>query len=115
MGIVNDHYLSSIRNWKNTSIAMHFNDGVHKYEDDFRIGIIDQNVTPNEDLRIREGIWIGLLDTVNRGLNERNELHFNHSTTCMPYTVPRIEEVRTLDLKAHRRNVLAPKCNPVRT
>jgi hypothetical protein len=116
------NHLSSIRNWKTTSIALHFNDGKHKVEEDFRIGILDHNVMLNEDLRIREGVWIGLLDSVNNGINQRNELsisidyqvftyfkHYNHSATCLPYILSQMEEVRTLDLKTYRINRLDPK------
>jgi hypothetical protein len=85
-----------------------------------KFGIIDQSQS-NKNLHIREGLWISTLQSVNRGINEREEAnkldyqamyyskHFQHSTTCLPFMTSRITNVSTLALKPYKRNPLKPR------
>ena len=66
------NHLSAIINWKDTSLANHFVTAGHTLTDHFKVGIIDQEINTLEEIHIREGVWIGLLNSVNNGLNERN-------------------------------------------
>ena len=110
------NHLSSIRNQKDTSIAKHFNQQHHDYQAHLKLGILDtQNVT-TEELKIREGVWIYLLDTITDGINQRDEsntqldfqalflqTHFRHSKTCLPYIIPTLTAQRPDDLQRFKR------------
>ena len=117
---INNH-LSNIRLWKNTSVAQHFLIEGHEISKHFRVAILD-NCKGGEATRIREGYWISALNTVNNGINLREESnltmdyqtimharHFQHSTTCLPYFLTNLMEVRTLSLQHYKRNLLNPK------
>jgi hypothetical protein len=116
------NHLSCIRNWRRTSVAVHFMQQNHNVNEHFKIGIID--VAPNNitNLRIREGFWIHALQTVSKGINQREESnlilnhsiinvakHFRHSLTCSPYIIPTLKDVFTDDLKQYKRVIIAPK------
>jgi hypothetical protein len=121
------NHLSSIRNGKNTSTARHFCNDQHNVDTHFKVGILDRDINSLDETKIREGVWIGILDSVNNGLNERNELliqldyqiftlfkHFNHSHTCLPYLTAHVNDVRTLNLNTHRRTLI-PRRTRART
>ena len=106
------NHLYNIRSEKNTSVAEHFTG--HNLND-LKIGILDTSQN-NEDLKIREGIWINILNTVANGINRREELyskmdyqtlaygkHFLHSRTCIPYFTTTLLSTLNLDLRAYRK------------
>jgi hypothetical protein len=67
------NHLSCIRNWRNTSVANHFIQADHVVQTDLKIGIIDMSPNNITNLCIREGFWINSLQTVSKGINEREE------------------------------------------
>jgi hypothetical protein len=105
------NHLHNIRTQKDTSVAHHFRD--HDLND-LRIGILDTSYN-YEDLQIKEGIWINILNTVARGINRREELyskmeyqtlaygkHYLHSRTCLPHFTATLLSTSNLDLRAYR-------------
>jgi hypothetical protein len=109
-------HLSNIRRFKNTSIARHFNSPDHIVQRDFKIAIIDA-ITPSiNGLNIREATWIHHLDTIAKGINEKDEArigldyqtlavaqHFRHSKTCLPKITSTIKDISTLSLNQYKR------------
>jgi hypothetical protein len=85
-----------------------------------KFAIVDESRS-NSNLHIREGFWISLLETVSRGINEREESnnidfqvltyskHFQHSKTCLPYMTSKVISTATLQLKNYKQNVLKPR------
>ena len=117
------NHLHNIKNWKNTSVAQHFMTAGHNIEDHFKVAIIDSSKVLI-DLKLREGVWMHVLNTVSDGINLRDEMrrnmdyqsiiyaqHFKHSRTCLPYFTHRIQQITTLDLKPYKRNPLKPHIN----
>jgi hypothetical protein len=102
--------------WKNTSVAQHFLMEGHEISKHFRVAIMD-NCKGGEAICIREWYWISALNTVNNGINLREESnltmdyqtimharHFQHSKTCLPYFLINLMEVQTLSL-IHTRGI----------
>jgi hypothetical protein len=116
------NHISTIKTWKNTSIARHFITHGHDIDIHFKIGIIDQISGDVSQLRIREGFWIYQLQTVTKGINEKEEAndimdyqiinytkHFRHSKSCTPYMIHTLKSMFTDQLKPYRRCILKPR------
>ncbi len=98
-----NNHLSHIRKGKSFAVSSHFRE--HGIEN-LKIGIIESRKNIKQrDLHILEAYWIDRLGTLNSGLNTRDETkayldqhllnansHFQHSSTCFPYTISYIPE-----------------------
>jgi hypothetical protein len=117
------NHMHNIKSGKSTSVAQHFRD----HPDSFQVGIIDK-VQHEEDLIIRESIWISVLQTVSRGINRREEAdtkidyqclaygkHFLHSKTCIPHFISTCVNTSNLDLKKYQTRKYGPRFKHNRT
>ena len=97
------NHKTGIINKTRTAISSHFNEYDHTLRD-LKLGIIDQT-TDTTGLKYREAFWIHKMDTLDLGINRRNERehnlsihtthiseHYQHSTTCTPYITKFIKE-----------------------
>ena len=105
----NNHRLAARKN-KNFKVSKHFY--THGVEN-MSIGILETDATATaHQLKVMEAFWINTLDTINNGLNSKDESitvlnqhaikavsHFTHSAQCTPYIVAHIEENRQLKPK----------------
>ncbi len=88
-----------------TQICQHFNQhGI----DNFEIAILESRTTVDaNELSIMESYWIHWLDTLNSGLNSKDEVrihldnhvikastHFHHQQDCFPYLASYIVETK---------------------
>ncbi len=105
-----NNHLSSIRKQKKFAISSHFHrHGIENLE----VGILECRMDAStEDLRSMEAYWINRLNTLEEGLNTKNEVdiilnnhltiaikHYQHSVNCFPYITHRILETRQDHLK----------------
>jgi hypothetical protein len=103
-----------------TSVSRHFNSPNHRINEHIKFALIDESYS-NVNLNIREGLWMNVLETVMKGINEKEESckldyqgiiyskHFHHSRTCLPYMTSKIKQVTTLPLRTYKRNLLKPR------
>jgi hypothetical protein len=113
---------SIIKNQGNTAVAKHFNQAQHSTED-LQICLLDNSPnTKSNPIRTKEAAWIALLDTVNNGINERDDAnqtlhpetiraikHFNHSITCWPHLLHNQLHMQQNDLSQYRRIIINAK------
>ena len=106
---INNHK-TTIHKDKPSPVALHFNKDDHNINH-LELAILEHCPTASlQTLRTKEAMWIHLLDTLNNGLNAKDETnivldphtinithHFQHSITCTPYTTSWIEEVSQLN------------------
>ena len=107
---VNNHKTTIHKN-KPSPVATHFNQDDHNINL-MQIAILEHCPTATlQTLRTKEAMWIHLLDTVQNGMNAKDETnivldphtvnimnHFQHSLTCTPYTTAWIEEISQINL-----------------
>ena len=98
---------SAAKNLTPYTMGTHFREPDHTIED-LKMGILDI-CKDKEGLNYREALWIHTLQTVDLGMNRRDERnltltiqtthitnHFKHSTTCMPYVTSNIQQLDNL-------------------
>ena len=106
-----NNHKTSIKTLKTNSVSDHFNK-IHSPQN-LRLGILEHvpHATTRE-LRVKEAMWITLLDTVHNGLNVKDETnvvldphqinisrHYQHSRTCTPFITSWIEETKQNPVK----------------
>ena len=97
------NHKSAINTGKKFAVSQHYAQEGHS-SDDMTIGILDTCDDP-QGLDYKEAFWIHHLQTIELGLNRKNErdtvltlqtthaaLHYLHSTTCTPYITHTINE-----------------------
>ena len=92
------------KNMSPYTMGTHFREPEHSIND-LKIGILDTGDSKMA-LDYKEAFWIHILETVDKGLNRRDERdkkltiqtthitkHFNHSNTCFPYIISHIHQL----------------------
>jgi acetyltransferase-like isoleucine patch superfamily enzyme len=112
---------SSIAHQGRNAIAKHFNNNcTNKAPNKYAISILDSSMdTRNNPIKIKEATWIGRLNTITEGINERDEAvqllnphtlkiisHFNHSNTCWPYMTHVTNQITQDNMKRYQRVII---------